>query len=176
MRRQTGFTLIEVLVVLAITSTLLTLGAAAVRHYWFQNAIEGAAEEVQSELRLLQQKTVADSHPMVYGAWFKTGSGSDQWGVLKFDPKDTSTSSDDECTQLGGPRKFGTGIEVSAVDFDPPTGIGTVCDTTAPSGSEEVFFYARGTATAGQLTLFHPQTGRSIDVTVSEMTGRVEKQ
>ena len=176
MRRQSGFTLIEIMVVLGMTAVLLTMGAAAVRHYWFVQAIEGAAEEVESELRTLQQRTIAESHPLVYGAWFRTGDVAEQWGILKFDPKDPSSSSDDVCTQVGPPRSFDNGVIVGAAEFDPPTGVGTTCNGVAPADSEQVFFYARGSATPGEVTLNHPPTGQSKTVTVSELTGRVDRE
>lgn len=176
MRRQSGFTLIELLVVIGITSVLLTLSAYAIRHYWFVKAIDGAAEEVESELRALQQRTIAESHPLVYGAWFKTGDVTGQWGILKFDPKDPSESTDDVCTQVGSPRSFNDGVVVSAVDFAPPVGVGTTCNGVAPAGAEKVFFYARGSATPGEVTLHHPLSDRSRTVTVSELTGRVDRQ
>ena len=177
MRRESGLTLIEMLVVLGITAVLLTLSVSALRQYWFVRAIEGAADEVQSELRQLQQKTIAESHPLVYGAWFKTGDQpSGQYGVIKFDPKDTSTPSDDVCTQEGAARSFGAGVVISAVDFDPPTGVGTTCSAVIPDGAETAFFYARGSATPGELTLYHAETEESRVLTVSELTGRVERE
>lgn len=177
MQRQSGFTLIEILVVLAITSTLLTLGAAAVRHYWFVQSVEGAAEEIESELRTIQQQTIAESHPLVYGAWFKPNETINQYGILKYDPKDTSTSADDECTQVGTSRKLGSGVVITEAAFDPTDAdIEAACAGVPPSGAASVFFYARGSATPGQLTVYHAETGHSKTVTVSGITGRVEQQ
>ena len=176
MRRESGFTLIEVLVVILITSILLTLSAFAVRHYWFSKSLDSAVEQTVSELRQVQQQTVAESHPLVFGAWFQTDVQDDQYAVLKFDPNDTSTASDDECTQVGSPRTFENRVVITEVQFDPAPGIGTTCNSVVPAGSEQVFFYARGTATEGELTLFHDETGKSATVTVSGMTARVEEQ
>ena len=177
MRRESGFTLIELLAVVGLTAVLLTLGASALREYWFRQALDGSAEAVESEFRHLQQQTVAESHPLVFGAWFRTGAqAGGQWGSLKFDPKDASTSADDVCTLVGSPRTFDAGVVVDAASFEEPVGVGSTCSGVAPSGSKQVFFYARGAATAGSVTLFHPATGRSRTVTVSGLTGRVEIQ
>ena len=176
MRRQAGFTLIELLVVMGITSVLLTLSAFALRHYWFVQAIESAAEEIESELRQVQQQTIAESHPLVYGAWFRTGVTSGQYGILKFDPKDTSTSSDDECTQVGPARTLGNGVVITEAAFEAAPEIDATCAPVLPVGGEPVFFYARGSATPGDLTLYHAQTDDSRTVTVSGVTGRVEQE
>ena len=176
MRRESGMTLIEILAVLGITTVLLTLGASALRHYWFVQSVEGAAEEIESELRQIQQQTIAESHPLVYGAWFKTDVTSAQYGILKFDPKDTSTSSDDTCTHVGSARTLGNGVVITAAAFDADPEIDATCASVLPAGAEPVFFYARGSATAGELTVYHAETQDSMTVTVSGVTGRVEQQ
>ena len=177
MRRESGFTLIELLVVIMITSVLLTLGAFAVRQYWLVSAADTAAEEVVAELRGLQQRTAAESHPMVYGAWFREDVPTDQWGTLGYDPKDTSTSSDDVCTQLGSPQRFGDGVIVASASFDPAGGtIESECAAAAPDGASLVFFYARGSATEGEIQLDHTAISDPLRITVSGTTGRVERE
>ncbi len=177
MRRESGFTLIEVLVVILISSILLTLSATAVRRYWFASAIESSAEEIVAELRSVQQRTIAASHPMVYGAWFREGPASDQWGVLRYDPKDPSSSDDDVCTQVASANSFGDGVVVSAANFQAAGGtIEAECGPAAPPGAAVVFFYARGSATPGQITLFQAELDQEVTITVSGVTGRVEQQ
>lgn len=177
MRRESGFTLIELLTVILIGAILMTLGASAVRQYWFVNAADGAAEKVVAELRQLQQRTAAESHPMVYGAWFKEDVTTGQWGLLRYDPKDASVSTDDVCAQLGTPQRFGDGVVVTSASFDAAGGsIETKCTATAPGGSDLVFFYARGSATDGEISLDHEAISEPLTVTVSGVTGRVELQ
>lgn len=176
MRRESGFTLVELLVVVGMTAVLLTLSASAIRHYWFRQSLDGAAEQVVNDLRNLQQETIAESHPVVFGAWFRTGTPSGgQYGILKFDPKDVSISSDDVCTLVDSPQTFGNMVSITAVNFDTASEIEPVCGPVAPAGSEKVFFYARGSATAGSLTLHQPDIGE-VTVNVSAVTGRVEAQ
>ena len=177
MRRESGFTLIELFVVMAISAVLMTLGASAVRHFWFVSAVDKGAEQIQSELRQLQQRATAQSHPLVYGAWFRTGSNS-SWGVLKFDPKNASTASDDECTQIAGPEVLPSGATFSAADFSA-TGASTMearCSSVAPSGSKRVYFFARGTATPGTVTVYQSNINESRTLAVSALTGRVDEQ
>jgi prepilin-type N-terminal cleavage/methylation domain-containing protein len=177
MRRESGFTLIELLVVIGISAVLMTLAASAVRHFWFVNAADGAAEKVVSELRGLQQRTAAESHPMVYGAWFKEDVETAQWGILKYDPKDASSSSDDVCSPLGTAQRFGDGVTISNANFDSAgSTIDSKCAAAAPAGSDLVFFYARGSATAGTISLDHEAISAPLTVEVSGVTGRVELQ
>jgi prepilin-type N-terminal cleavage/methylation domain-containing protein len=177
MRRESGFTLIELFVVMAISTILMTLGAAAVRHFWFMNAVDKGAEQVQSELRQLQQRATAQSHPMVYGAWFRTGGTNSTWGILKFDPKTASTATDDVCTQVGGPEMLPDGATFSAADFNMSTAatIESKCTSVAPAGSKRVYFYARGTATPGSVTVHQTNIAESRTLTVSALTGRVDE-
>jgi prepilin-type N-terminal cleavage/methylation domain-containing protein len=173
-RRESGMTLIEVLVVIAITAVMLTLGAYAARNFWFVSGLDSAREQVVSQLRRLQEKTVSENHPLVYGAWFKVDST--QWGSVRFDPKDLSTTSDDECTLDGSAQNFPAGVSVSAVSFQTVSPQTSKCATVAPSGSQIAFFFAGGSATSGSLTLQQTKTGSTKGLTVSGLTGRVEKQ
>ncbi|MDQ3986394.1 MAG: prepilin-type N-terminal cleavage/methylation domain-containing protein [Actinomycetota bacterium] len=177
MRRESGFTLIEILVALAMSAILLTLGAAALRHYWMLHSLEGARGSLISELRKLQQQTVAESHPLIYGAWFREGPGAaSNWGILKFNPKDTSTAADDTCAQIGPVRSFSGQVYVESANFEVGPDETSICSTAAPSGSDLVFFYARGSATAGSIVLRQDAVGRATGVSVSGITGRVEEQ
>lgn len=180
MRRSSGFTLIELLAVMFVTTVLLTLGAGAIRHYWLLHSLENAGEQVVSELRGLQARVVSESHPLVFGAWFKSGasasSATTQWGVVRYDPKDASTSLDDECVQAGSPQVFGTDVYVSQTDFETLNPITQTCAAAVPSGAEIVLFFARGSATSGSVTLTQDLVGRSTEVSVSPQTGRVTRQ
>jgi prepilin-type N-terminal cleavage/methylation domain-containing protein len=169
-RSQRGFTLVELLVVISITSVLLTLSASALRNYWLTQALKGSTEQLVSQLRQLQQRTDAESHPVVYGARFEVGTPN--WATVRYDPKSATTTTDDECTLVATPS-FSDGVNVSAADFDPPAGLDV---SKCPSPAQDfTFFYARGTATQGAVTLTHSTTGRSETVSVLPLTGRVRR-
>jgi prepilin-type N-terminal cleavage/methylation domain-containing protein len=174
-RRQEGFTLVELLVVLALTSILLTLGAFAVRHFWFVRSLSGAQDEVATQLRRQQQQVMAASNPFVYGAHFEANSSD--WELIRFDPKGAG-SADDECS-VQATRGFDLRVQVSGVAFDdlqaPEQAAACVADLGGTAG-EYVFFFARGNATKGSVTVTQPQLGRSETVTVTDITGRVTKQ
>jgi prepilin-type N-terminal cleavage/methylation domain-containing protein len=167
---EAGFTLVELMVVILITTVLLTLGASALRHYWLTQALEGSTEEVVSQLRQLQQRTDSESHPIVYGARFQVSTSS--WAIVRYDPKEPTTIGDDECT-VDSTRAFSDGVVVSAASFDSPPGVDL---SKCPESSQRfVLFYARGTATGGSLTLRHDITATSETISVLPLTGRVRR-
>ncbi|MDQ3986519.1 MAG: prepilin-type N-terminal cleavage/methylation domain-containing protein [Actinomycetota bacterium] len=175
MKRATGFTLIEMMVVLGMTAVLLTLGAAAARHYWLLNSLDGGADEIVVQLREIQERTIAESHPLIYGAWFRAHSVGDDWGILRFNPRDTSTSTDDLCEQVGASRDLAGQVYVESVAFEDGPDATTLCASAAPPGAELTFFFARGNATAGELVLNQDAVGSSRTITVLGVTGRVDK-
>jgi prepilin-type N-terminal cleavage/methylation domain-containing protein len=168
---ERGFTLIEVLVAMALASILMTLGAFALRSYWINRSLEGSRAEVGSTMRQLQQQSVSESHPLVFGVRFTPGSGptsaTTEWATLKYNPN----SSGPKC-QVLQTNTFSTRVYVSAASFSP-TSL-DVSNCTSGSGHAFVWFYARGTATAGSLTLSQPELDRELDVTVSGLTSRIE--
>ena len=170
---ERGFTLVEVLFVLALSSIVLSMGAFAVRNFWINRSVEGSADAVVSQLRQLQERTVSESHPLVYGARFKVGSSS--WGLVQYDPKGEG-SADDSCKEVGT-RQLEKGVVVKTVSFSDVAGVTTLCRTAiSGAGSDQfIFFFARGSATEGSLVLEHPARTKTRTVSVSAITGRVSK-
>ncbi len=173
MHNDDGFTLIELLVVMAISAALLTLSAGALRHYWLQRQLTGSADEVVGQLRQLQVLSTSQSHPLVYGARFVTGTS--EFSLVRYDPKDPSTSDDDSCSEIGT-RSLEGSTEVTSVSFDPAPGVTPLCLAKFPgsTASQFVFFYARGTATKGTVEVTVDAIDRSRTVAVTPITGRVE--
>jgi prepilin-type N-terminal cleavage/methylation domain-containing protein len=174
MRRDQGFTLIEILTTIAISAILLSLGATALRGYWFGRALHDGAEQVVSELRNAQERSVSESHPLVYGGWFDEGSA--EWGVVRFDPKDVSVPGDDECVVVSGPNEFSAGVVVDEVAFEDASPQSSVCAPAVPDGAEIAFFFARGSASPGEVTLVQPRNGDTETISVSALTGRVDTE
>ena len=81
----------ELLMAMVIGAVLLTLGAFAVRQFWFVQALEGSAEEVVAQLRQVQQRATAENHPLVYGIHFREGSST--WQIVRYTPGTASTQS-----------------------------------------------------------------------------------
>jgi hypothetical protein len=154
-------------------TVLLALGVFALRQFWLTHSLRGGREEVVNQLRQLQQRSVSESHPLVYGARFRVGSPT--FGLVKFNPHDTSTTTDDTCVEMSSVT-LGSNVQVSEVDFVDAAGITSLCRTQITGGAldEYSFFYARGTATEGDLTLAVPaMPGKTLSLSVTPITGRV---
>lgn len=174
-RRSTeeGFTLVELLVAMTMLVVLLALGAFALRQFWLTHSLRGGREEVVTQLRQLQQRSVSESHPLVYGARFRVGSPT--FGLVKFNPHNTATTADDTCLEMSSVT-LGSNVQVTDADFTDAAGITSLCRTQIAGANldEFVFFYARGTATEGGLTLQVPALpGKSLSLSVTPITGRV---
>lgn len=173
--------MIELLVAMALSAILLSLGAASVRHFWMVQALEGAVDEVSSQLKRAQSRSVSESR-FVYGAWFERGSS--QWRLVRFDAADATTTADDTCT-AESPTALATGmfstsvrisVDSAATTF-PDSYETTVCRSklsASDAAHQFVFFYARGTATPGKVTIEQPALGRSRTIDVKGLTGRVD--
>jgi prepilin-type N-terminal cleavage/methylation domain-containing protein len=168
---EAGFSLIELLATMVLLSILLTLSVFALKSYWQRRALDGSTKQATAQLRQLQQRAVAESHPLVYGAGFSEGSSS--YTLLRYDPQATST----KCTKMNTVDleqgvKIGAGTSFATSPYISPS----ECPSSA--GNHLVFFFARGTATGGTLKLTHEGlVGSSSDTTtikVTNLTGRVE--
>lgn len=176
-RGQGGFTLIELLVTVMLLVILFAIGGVALRHFWRVQSLAASQEEAVTQLRGLQQLVVSETHPMVYGARFKTGSS--HWEIVQYNPE-TGV-----CTQVregfdfdGG--SFDGGVVVEAVNFanygDASVAAANITAKCRGGFTDVVFFFAQGTATAGELTLIEPVLNRRRSICVSAVTARVDEE
>lgn len=182
MKKQHGFTLIETLAVLALVAILFTLGAFALRRFWQNRSLSGGANSVVVQLGSLAEKTRAESHPVVYGAAFEPGTS--EYQLVSYQVPTPSTPAD--CISLRT-ESFDAGVVIEDASFvgafdadegDPDrehTGPTGVCRDALGSDHQFAFFFARGTATAGDITLRLPALDKCRIVTVNGLTGRVEE-
>lgn len=166
--REDGFTLSELLVVTVVIAIALTLGAGAFGRYWKVRSLNGAIDEVVTELRAKQQDATGQTHPWVWGAWFK--QGTPRWGIVR------ANAISGAC-EVRARRTFSSGVTVSAVSFADVTtpALSATCAAAAESGAGVVLFFARGSATGGSVSLSHAEVGggSARTITVSPITGRV---
>ncbi|MDQ3981974.1 MAG: prepilin-type N-terminal cleavage/methylation domain-containing protein [Actinomycetota bacterium] len=173
MLRERGFTLLELIAVMALLSILVTLGAGAFRHYWLLHSLDSAQGDVSSQLRQLQARVASESHPLIFGARFTPGTG--EWVVIRYDQgNDRTNDSDDTCTTVGEERSF-DGITFAGPPdsgFTAPPGV-TLAKCGGATADMFVIFYAKGTATGGTLMLRSAALDRTRVLEVSSLTGRV---
>ena len=170
---ERGFTLIEILVVIALTGILVTFGASAFRHYWFVKEFESSQGELVAHLRRLQQQTVAETDPVVFGARFRP-SEPGEYRVIKYDPENPlpSACKGREVVDFQGSVSF------TAASFTlAPLTLRTDCNTAGVTAATDklVFFFARGNATGGNITLGSEQVSGTRSVEVNAVTGRVDE-
>ena len=167
-RDERGFTLIELLVVMSLVALLVTLGAGAARSYWLKQSLYGAQDEIVTQLRQVQTRVVAESDPLVYGVRFKTGS--DNFWVTVYDPRSGI------CT-IEEARLLPTGVQIANASFAAVSGATNECRSQIAGATSDqfAFFFARGTATQGTLTLTHESRDEILTVGVSPIVGRVTK-
>lgn len=190
MKREEGFSLVELLAVIAITSILLTLGASAIRYFWLGRALHGERDQIFTNLRTVQQQVVSESNPLVFGAWFKattptTDNGTPQWGTVRYRPADAAAGTAASCTSTATHR-LDAGVQIRSAEFSNTmpgaitvASVMSTCRTQVPSSASATdfaFFLARGTATSGCVTLYQPRRDmEDVTVSVSALTGRIER-
>lgn len=165
-----GFSLIEMLAVLSLAAILMTLGASELRQYWFAQSLIGSRDEIVNELRRSQERAVSESNPQIQGVLLREGSSS--WAAVEYDPARPPGS---EC-QVVTNNTLETGTVIATATFSQVPTVTAACDAQIPSSSADdfAFFFARGSATSGTVTLTHPQRpGESWTITVTPITGRV---
>ena len=166
-RSQSGFTLVELLAVMAIGAILLTLGVGALRVYTRSKALQGARDVAVTQLREAQQRTFSEGFPRAYGIRFLP-QGT-RWDVVRYNAS-TGTCAVVESHPLT------YGVRVSAATDFPDSAAATACRAATPNASstyEVVLFYARGTATAGQVSFELTGTDKTRVLRVNGATGRV---
>lgn len=172
MDKQDGFTLIELLVAMSLAAIMMTLSVFGLREFWFVRSLEGGTDGVVTQLRQLQSRVSSESNPIIFGAHFDVGTPN--WTLVRYDPRPALLA--DRCS-VSGSRSFDAGVVVTSATFTADTPVSDACTpkVAGASAAEFVFFYARGSATAGSMTLRHPALDRQRTVAVSPITGRVTK-
>ena len=171
---ERGVTMIEILVVSTLLAVMMTLSAGPLRTYWRRQALERGKSEVIAQMQNVQQTSVSETTPYVYGVRFKLDSA--EWGIVKFDGNSATTTADDTCVQTRS-LSFSDGVRVSAASFAVAPDITTKCRSAISGAASDqfAFFYARGTATGGGVTLVQPALEAAArSVTVTPITGRVQ--
>jgi prepilin-type N-terminal cleavage/methylation domain-containing protein len=168
-----GFSLIELLTTVLITSLLLGLAALPLRNFWFAQSLDGGTDAIVTELRKLQEDAASESHPLVFGARFVVGANS--WTVFRYDPTAAGVKCTSQQHALNSSPIFNAPVKVKTITLSTDnsgTGEFTQCAT---AGDKVIFLYARGTSTGGTIVVEQPNTGKTKTISISVLTGRVTR-
>ena len=150
-RSDSGFTLIEVMVTIAISGILMAIAVSGWSSWAKASAHSGAAREIQSAMRQAQQQAVTEGTATCF--WFD--DVADTYAVYRGRCTDVSKQ------LVKGPMAVSQYVDITAPEF------GT-------DGSEDgTSFLGRGTGSAGTVTVTRPGSAKTYVLTVDGLTGRV---
>lgn len=175
LKREDGFSLIELLTVVTLVAILFTLGAFAVRHFWLVRSLEGGKDEMATQLRQLQQRVGAASNPLVFGARFENGSS--EYQLIQYDTTDPLVCNPIQQRNFTPNLEFDAGVVVESAVFTNYSSDGNDVTDICKDGTYDdvVFFFAKGSATPGRITVSQPILDRELTICVQGITGRVEE-
>lgn len=151
--RDSGFTLIEVLVVLSLLGIMMAIAVSGWSSWARSSAHSGTAREMQTIMRQAHQRAVTEGRAMC--VWFDTTAND--YTVYR-GACDVATK-----TRVAGPYETGAAeVRIASPAFTAPG-----------STSAGVTFFARGTAWPGEVRVVRSDSSKVYVLEVEGLTGRV---
>jgi prepilin-type N-terminal cleavage/methylation domain-containing protein len=151
---DSGFTLVELLVTMAIASVLMSIGIYGFVNWQHTAQQQGSASAVVSTLRTASERAISEGRTYCVDV-----SGGKSYTLWRY-------SCDAAGTQVAGPNVVQSNVSLATVNT-LPTG------ATCPSGHSCVYFYPRGTAVPTTVTVSSSVRSRTYVVHVEGLTARV---
>ena len=79
LKKGEGFTLVEILLVIAVLIILLTMSVVALKPFQNQSDLQGNSQEIISVLRRAQNRTLASDNDSTFGVFINTISNPHQY-------------------------------------------------------------------------------------------------
>ncbi len=108
---KSGFTLVELLVVLAVFLILIAISLPALRVFQSNSDVEAVAGGILEELRLAQNKTMASEGASQYGVYFDTSTLPNKYILFKGGSYSLRSVGFDEINNIP------SGVNVDAIDL-----------------------------------------------------------
>jgi prepilin-type N-terminal cleavage/methylation domain-containing protein len=150
--RDGGYTLVELMVTIALLSTLMAIAVSGWSSWAKASAHSGTAREIQSAMRQAQQQAVTEGRAMC--VWF---DGPTSFTVFR------GRCSDATKEPVLGPVETPPHVQIASPSFTSSAG-------TATTG---VSFHGRGTASPGAVRITRSGSSKVYTITVEGLTGRV---
>lgn len=151
--KDSGFTLLEVMVTIAIAGILMAIAVSGWSSWAKASAHSGAAREIQSAMRQAQQQAVTEGTATCF--WFD--DAADTYAVYRGRCTDAARQ------LVKGPVQISPHVDIASPGFDSPSG-----DIAGTS------FLGRGTGSAGDVAVTRPGSTKTYVLTVDGLTGRVD--
>ena len=146
-----GFTLVELMIVLALITIITSISIQAWQHYRINTNLRTASREIMADIINTKQRTISEKKPTSYSITFDKDNNS--YSLSRTDTSGTVT------LWTKSPASSGTGIIIQNVDF---------------SGGSVINFQRRGTVTFGTITL--KNSINSTAAVTTQITGRAYVQ
>lgn len=151
--RDSGFTLVETMVVIVLMGIAATISVGGYQSYARTAEHQGTRNDVVSALRAANQRALTEA--ALYCVRFAADGRS--WSTYR--------GSCSAGTVVKGPERVGGGqVSLTSVSFVAPDGT---------AGSRDVEFTARGTASRGSVRVVRAGSSKSYTVSVEGLTARV---
>jgi len=111
MEKKLSFTLVELLVIIAILLILIAIAIPNLRFFQKESDLENSAQEIINTLRLAQNKTLASEGASQYGVYFDNLTSPNQYTLFKGASYASRNSSFDEI------HKLPSSVEISEINL-----------------------------------------------------------
>jgi len=156
---DSGFTLVEMIVAIALMGIVMSIGILAMRSFLISNRESGTAFGIRSALRNASELSVSQGR--TYCVYFTATT----WTTYR---SDCTVAAD----RVGGAQQVSDpSITLSAFAFAAPATAIPGQTTSCPTTNGCAYFYPRGTALGGSLQVVRP--GKTYTINVEGLTSRV---
>ncbi|HET6911179.1 MAG TPA: GspH/FimT family pseudopilin [Mycobacteriales bacterium] len=169
---DSGFSLIELMVVFVITGVVAAMALWGMRGYQRAQELSGSAHDLVSSLRSAGERAQSEGRTYCVNV---TGGGT-VWSVWRYScqPGFTSSPGGTAAQVLGNQHVVGNSVTVAVKSGEPFPSSGANAGNCPAASLACIYFYPRGTASTGSLLVRQAGQSKTFEVHVEGLTGRVD--